>query len=1379
VSISLTPANSSKALGLTQQFTATGTYTDATTQDISSSVTWSSSSTATATISNAAGTKGLATTVATGSTTITATHAGSGVSASTSFTVSAAELVSLAITPANSSKALGLTQQFTATGTYTNGTTQDLTTTVTWSSSSIATATISNAAGTKGLATTVATGSTTITATHSGSGVSANNSFTVSAAELVSLAITPANPTLILGSTQQFTATGTYTDGTNLDVSSSVAWSSSSTGVATISNAGGSQGLATTVATGTTTITATHSSSGVTNSTSCTVALPPSNPPTAPQNVQAFAANGRLSVSWDPPASTGGAAITSYTVTLSPGGAQQTTTNVDAAARPAVGTITTRTTNPTGGTGDWSTNNYGQYGHILAAYDNTTSDRAALPAGVSYTTSGSNRVQWATNTTDTSHLADPARSTRTLSAWWSGSTMTQTLRFAEPAARTLRIYVHAGGATRNQTVSVTVGATTQTQIISNLTGVLWLDVPINVPAGGTATITTTSVVNNAVINGLFLDPPATNTCSITTGLTPGTPYTASVTATNSAGTGPSAISTGGWSPASVSPALWLDANDAATITSASNKISAWADKSGNAYNATQATTANQPTLSGTSVQTSATTYLTGSIPAQRFPSSLQSTTVFKKTGSPNGYEAAPFNRTNANYPAPIDRYNSVLLSGSGPVTSLNLRDATSRGVLSSTVSPTAVNEFYNGTQQYSGTGTYSYGDTATTYGIGTRQDLVTHLTGDINEIVVTNALSTADRQSLEGYLAWKWGTQASLPLGHPYNTAPPGPAPTTLAAAPTGLTPTAGNTQVSLSWTPPTNTGGSPIRRYYVTTYSNAALTTQIGTPVWTTADGVTTATVTGLTNATQFWFTVTPVTTAGLGTPSTFATATPIGPPAEPTGPLASRSTVTNFTTGLSYPYQMAFNASGDLFVAEYGGHRIRRITPAGVVTTFAGSGTASSIDATGTAASFNGPTGLAFDASGDLFVAEYGGHRIRRITPAGVVTTFAGSGSPGGADGTGTAASFNQPIALAFNAAGDLFVADSGSHRIRRITPAGVVTTFAGSGSPGGTDGTGTAASFNRPHDLTFNASGDLFVADQSGHRIRRITPAAVVTTFAGSGSPGGADGTGTAASFNRPSGITTDAADNLYVTDYTGHRIRKITLTGVVTTTAGNGTAGTATGPATGPVTNGPGGIERDTAGIIHIAQFDGHRITRLTPAGTGALAVAWTAPANTGGAPITDYLVEYRTSPSGPWTVFSDGVSTTTSTTITGLTNGTAYDVRISAINAIGTGNASTAVTATPGVAPGAPTGLIVTPASGQLTATWTAPADNGGAAVSDYAVEYRTSPSGTWTVFPDGVSSATTATITGLASATTYEVRIRAANSFDCGSPSSTASATTP
>jgi sugar lactone lactonase YvrE len=401
-----------------------------------------------------------------------------------------------------------------------------------------------------------------------------------------------------------------------------------------------------------------------------------------------------------------------------------------------------------------------------------------------------------------------------------------------------------------------------------------------------------------------------------------------------------------------------------------------------------------------------------------------------------------------------------------------------------------------------------------------------------------------------------------------------------------------------------------------------------------------------------------------------------------------------------------------------------------------------------------FAQPAALAFDAADNLFVAEQDGNRIRRISSAGTVTTLAGSttGASGTANGNGTAASFNSPLGLTVDPLGNVWVAEFVGNRLRKIDSAGNVTTV--------------TTALNAPRSVAYDSSGDLFVADGGSGRIKRVTQAGAVTDF-------------TATTFSTPTGLANDPAGNLYLTEFSGHRIRRITPAGVVTTLTGTGTGTSTDGPGTTATTNAPHAITRTTSGTLVFVEYTGNRVRTLSPAGSGALSVAWTAPANNGGSAITDYRVEYRTSPSGTWTVFSDGVSTATTTTITGLTNGTAYDVRISAINAIGTGSASTAVTATPGVAPGAPTGLIVTSASGQLTATWTAPADNGGAAVSDYAVEYRTSPSGTWTVFPDGVSSATTATITGLASATTYEVRIRAVNSFDCGSPSSTASATTP
>jgi hypothetical protein len=294
LSIIVTPAAPTIPLGSTRQFTATGTYTDGSTQNITTTVAWSSSSPAVATISNAAGTKGLATSVGSGQTTITATLGS--VTGSTTLTVNAAALSSIALSPLNSTIALGTTQQFTATGTYTDGSTHNITTTVAWSSSSPTVATISNAAGTNGLTTSANAGQSTITATLGS--VTGSTTLTVSAAALSSIALSPLNSSISLGSTQQFTATGTYTDGSTQNITTTVAWSSSSPTVATISNAAGTNGLATSVGSGQTTITATQGS--VTSSTTLTVnaaalssiALSPLNPSIGLGTTQQFTATG-------------------------------------------------------------------------------------------------------------------------------------------------------------------------------------------------------------------------------------------------------------------------------------------------------------------------------------------------------------------------------------------------------------------------------------------------------------------------------------------------------------------------------------------------------------------------------------------------------------------------------------------------------------------------------------------------------------------------------------------------------------------------------------------------------------------------------------------------------------------------------------------------------------------------------------------------------------------------------------------------------------------------------------------------------------------------------------------------------------------------------
>jgi len=268
LSIGVTPAAPSVVKGLTRQFTATGTFSDSTVLDLTSQVTWSSNANLVATISNAAGSHGLAATNGVGSASISATF--TGVSGSTTLTVTAATLVSIGVTPAAPSVAKGLTQQFSATGTYTDASTQNLTTAATWASSDTEKATISNAAGSQGLATTAAVGPTSISATLLG--VTGTTALTVSPAMLVSIVVTPATPSVAKGLTQQFTAVGSYTDSSTQNLTATATWASSDPTKATISNAVGSQGLATATDVGTASISATFS--GVGGSTTLTVTAP-------------------------------------------------------------------------------------------------------------------------------------------------------------------------------------------------------------------------------------------------------------------------------------------------------------------------------------------------------------------------------------------------------------------------------------------------------------------------------------------------------------------------------------------------------------------------------------------------------------------------------------------------------------------------------------------------------------------------------------------------------------------------------------------------------------------------------------------------------------------------------------------------------------------------------------------------------------------------------------------------------------------------------------------------------------------------------------------------------------------------------------------------
>jgi sugar lactone lactonase YvrE len=248
-----------------------------------------------------------------------------------------------------------------------------------------------------------------------------------------------------------------------------------------------------------------------------------------------------------------------------------------------------------------------------------------------------------------------------------------------------------------------------------------------------------------------------------------------------------------------------------------------------------------------------------------------------------------------------------------------------------------------------------------------------------------------------------------------------------------------------------------------------------------------------------------------------------------------------TGTSAQFSQPTGVAVDASGNVYITDSDNNRIRKITPAGVVTTLAGS-TVGFADGTGNEAQFNNPSGVAVDASANLYVVDYLNHKIRKVSPTGVVTTLAGS-TQGFADGTGTNAQFQFPTGIAIDASGNIYVADRLNHKIRKISATGVVTSLAGS-TAGFADGTGASAQFNLPVSITVDAAGDMYVADEGNNKIRKVTATGVVTTLAGS-VQGFADGIGAEAQFYYPSGVALDALGNMYVADYSNHKIRKIVL------------------------------------------------------------------------------------------------------------------------------------------------------------------------------------------------------------------------------------------
>lgn len=295
------------------------------------------------------------------------------------------------------------------------------------------------------------------------------------------------------------------------------------------------------------------------------------------------------------------------------------------------------------------------------------------------------------------------------------------------------------------------------------------------------------------------------------------------------------------------------------------------------------------------------------------------------------------------------------------------------------------------------------------------------------------------------------------------------------------------------------------------------------------------------------------------------------------------------------SAPASLSANASGNIFVSEIGSNLIRKITASGFVSTIAG----------GTAGSFNNPSGVAADNSGNVYVADSYNNRIQKITPSGVVSTLAGTGIGGYTDGIGTSAQFNAPAAIAVDASGNVYVAD-GSYTVRKITPEGNVSTLAGGYLlSGDTDGLGSLARFGQMKGIAVDAFGNVYVADKGSCKIKKITPSGNVSTISGNGCTDGAlDGPVASAKFGSFNGMAIDDTGNLFVIDYgkfnTDRRIRKITSSGIVSTVAGS-MSGYTDGLITSAQFSSPMGIAVDALGSIYVGENVDQTIRKITQYG----------------------------------------------------------------------------------------------------------------------------------------------------------------------------------
>jgi sugar lactone lactonase YvrE len=312
-----------------------------------------------------------------------------------------------------------------------------------------------------------------------------------------------------------------------------------------------------------------------------------------------------------------------------------------------------------------------------------------------------------------------------------------------------------------------------------------------------------------------------------------------------------------------------------------------------------------------------------------------------------------------------------------------------------------------------------------------------------------------------------------------------------------------------------------------------------------------------------------------------------------------------------LYHPRDVCFDASGNMYIVDFINVNVRKVNTAGIISTIAGSGTNgySGDGGQATAAELHEPTGVAVDTHGNIYIADYENQRIRMVNIAGIISTFAGTGTAGysGDGGQASNAELCEPDGLIFDIAGNLYISDECNNRIRMVNTTGIISTVAGdgpqgSGSFGGDGGQATAAELNNPTGVVFDAVGNMYITDAVNNRIRKVNTAGIMTTIAGNGTSGysGDGGQATAAELNTPYKTVVDATGNIYIADFNNSVIRMVNTSGIISTIAGNGTRGYSgdCGQATAAELYAPDAIAFDNLGNLYIADENNSRIREVS-------------------------------------------------------------------------------------------------------------------------------------------------------------------------------------